>query len=47
MRVLKSDSGYVLEGDWDGQDAVNAFLNHLADGVQRGTVRPTHSTSPI
>ncbi|ETZ59977.1 phage integrase family domain protein [Mycobacterium sp. MAC_080597_8934] len=37
MRVLKSDSGYVLEGDWDGQDAVNAFLNHLAG---RGSARP-------
>ncbi|ETZ40441.1 phage integrase, N-terminal SAM-like domain protein [Mycobacterium avium MAV_120809_2495] len=40
MRVLKSDSGYVLEGDWDGQDAVNAFLNHLAGrGFSAATVR--------
>ena len=27
MRVLKSDSGYVVEGDWDGQDAANAFTD--------------------
>ena len=30
MLVRKSDSGYLVEGDWDGQDAANAFLNHLA-----------------
>lgn len=40
MRVLKSDSGYVVEGDWDGQDAANAFLNHLAGrGFSSATVR--------
>ncbi|WP_254697463.1 site-specific integrase [Mycobacterium avium] len=36
----QNDSGYVLEGDWDGQDAVNAFLNHLAGrGFSAATVR--------
>lgn len=40
MRVRRSDSGYVLEGDWDGQDAANAFLNHLAGrGFSAATVR--------
>lgn len=40
MLVRKSDSGYLVEGDWDGQDAANAFLNHLAGrGFSSATVR--------
>src|SRR5258708_3527423 len=38
--VRKDDNGYLVEGDWDGQDAANAFLNHLAGrGFSTATLR--------
>ena len=40
MRVRKSDGVYLVESEWDGQDAANAFLHHLAGrGFSPATVR--------
>ena len=40
VRVREVDSGYRIDGDWDGRDAANAFLAHLAGrGFSPATVR--------
>ena len=40
VRVREIDSGYRIDGDWDGRDAANAFLAHLSGrGFSPATVR--------
>lgn len=40
VRVRQFDGGHRLDGDWDGVDAANAFLTHLAGrGFSPATVR--------
>src|SRR5258707_4570484 len=40
VRVREVDSGYRIDGDWDGRDAANAFVAHLAGrGFSPATVR--------
>jgi integrase/recombinase XerC len=40
VRVQKVDGGYRIDGDWDGQDAANAFLAHLSGrGFSLATLR--------
>jgi len=40
VRVRAIDGGYRIDGDWEGRDAANAFLMHLAGrGFSPATVR--------
>jgi site-specific recombinase XerD len=40
VQVQRADSGYRLAGDWDGEEAANAFLAHLsARAFSQATIR--------